>query len=229
MAIISGMFTIFCTLMLPICATVYLLSREKRILKPILLGAATFFVFQILIRIPLIQIVLPNIPWYLKLGSTQPFMYALFLGITAALVEELGRYIVMIVCLKKDICVLDGIGFGIGHGGIEAILLVGVNALITIILARQSIVPSLMFASGVERVATIAIHIAWSIMVIKCLCEKKIRWLFLALFTHAVIDSAVSYVAILGGAVWVIEGVILICAIFAVLFVMNERKRSKFK
>ena len=227
MEIISSIFVVFCALILPISATVYLSSRKKGLSIPILIGAITFFVFQILIRIPLLQIVLPNTSWYLVMRLAHPLLYTLFLGVTAALVEELGRYIMMRVFINKRQSSIDGIAFGVGHGGIEAILLVGINALMMLIFARQSITPELMFANGIERVATLALHISWSVMVMKSIREKKVCWLLLALLMHAVIDSAVAYAMIQGISVFIIEGILMICAMLSTLFVIKEYKRRR--
>ncbi|MCH3960738.1 MAG: YhfC family intramembrane metalloprotease [Solobacterium sp.] len=227
MTMASGIFTVLCTLVLPLGVSLYLCCCKKRLLKPVLLGAATFFVFQMLIRIPLIQLVLPNMQWYLKLEVSQPLFHALFLGVTAALAEELGRYFVMTMLLKKNRRIEDGIAFGVGHGGIEAILLVGINTLFTVILSPASIAPGLMFACGIERLAAMAIHVGWSVMVMKSIREKKIRWLFLALFTHTIIDCGVSYASNQGLSIWIIEGFVLLCAAIGILFVIKQNKTKE--
>lgn len=224
MKVISGLFTVFCALLLPLGAAVYLCSRKKGFWKPVLTGAITFFVFQILIRLPIIQLVLPHMPWYLKMSINQPLLYALFIGATAGLAEEFGRYITMRLFLKNNVRVADGIAFGVGHGGIEAILLVGINTLIVLLVASRSISPGLMFAGGIERIATLMLHICWSVMVMKSMWEKKSVWLFVAFFTHTIIDGGVVYASVFGLSVRVIETVVFLCALCALAFIIKEYK-----
>ena len=45
--------------------------------------------------------------------------YALFLGFTAGLFEEVGRYLAFTTILKKRLDWKNAVAFGIGHGGIE--------------------------------------------------------------------------------------------------------------
>jgi len=227
MGITSSLFAVFCTLILPICVAIYLCRLKKGLWIPTLVGATTFFVFQILIRLPIFQLVLPNIEWYLTMSSAQPLLYALFLGATAGLVEEFGRYITMKLMLKNNRQLIDGIAFGVGHGGIEAILLVGINALINLFLTSQSVVPNLMFASGVERIVTLILHICWSIMVMKSIRERKPTWLFIAFITHTFIDAGAAFASIKGVSIWFIEVPLILCALLALVFIINEYKTKE--
>ncbi len=222
MVIASGLFTVLCALVLPIGAAAFLIVRKRKLWKPILVGAVTFFVFQILFRLPIIQLVLPKMGWYLVMSTAQPLLYSLFLGATAGLVEEFGRYLTMKLLLKKSLQPLDGIGFGIGHGGIEAVLLAGVNALVTLIVSSQSIVPSLMFAGGVERLAAMTFHIGWSVMVMKSVREKKPVWLFVAFLTHTAMDAAVSVASLNGVSVWMIEAALILLTLPTLYYIIKQ-------
>ena len=229
MVIVSGLFAVFCTLVLPIGAAVFLMKYRKGLWKPILVGTATFLVFQILFRLPILQLVLPKMGWFLVMSSAQPILYSLFLGATAGLVEEFGRYITMRIFLKKSRQPLDGIGFGIGHGGIEAVLLVGINALATLIVSSQSIVPSLTFASGVERLAAMTFHIGWSVMVMKSVREKKPVWLFVAFLTHTAMDTGVSVASFYHASTWMIEVVLVLLALPTVCYIIKQYRKPAEK
>ena len=225
MYVFSCIFAIMCAVVLPIAATVVLCVRKKNLWLPILMGTLTFVVFQVLIRIPIIQALLPQTAWYIALTNTQPILYALFLGSTAALFEEGGRFLVMSLFLKKQNNTLDGIAFGVGHGGIEAILLAGINAVILLILPTEQTVPNLIFASGVERLSAMAFQIAFSVMVMKCVHEKKYVWLILAFAIHTLVD----FVAVLATSkigIWPLEIAILFVAALMVWFVVNEYKKD---
>ncbi len=228
MEVFSSIFTIICSVILPITLAVVFCVRRKGIWKPILFGTLTFVVFQVLTRIPLLQLVLPNQPWFITLANTQPILYGLFLGSTAALFEEGGRYVVMSLFLKKHKSPSDGIAFGVGHGGIEAILLVGISAIMVLFTNPFPTTPSLMFAGGIERLCTLVLHIGWSVMVIKSVREKNLWWLLIAFVTHMLIDfGAVVFVSSIG--VWALEAAILVVALMMAWFIVKEYKTYKDK
>lgn len=224
MYILSCIFTALCAVVLPFTVTVVFCVRHKKIWLPILMGTLTFVVFQVLIRIPIIQAVLPQTAWYITMQNTQPFLCALFLGGTAALVEEGGRFLVMSLCLKKQRSTFDGIAFGVGHGGIEAILLAGINAFVMILSPIELASSSLNFASGVERLSAMTMQIAFSVMVMKSVRERKYYWLLIAFILHTVIDM-VAVLAIDNLGIWPLEIVILLLATIMAWFVIKEYKK----
>lgn len=225
MYILSSVFTTLCAVVLPITVTVILCVKNKKIWLPILMGTLTFVVFQVLIRIPIIQALLPQTAWYIAMQNTQPIIYALFLGSTAALFEEGGRFLVMSLFLKKHRDTLDGIAFGVGHGGIEAILLAGINAIIMLLSPTELATSSLIFASGVERLSAMTMQIAFSVLVMKSVREKKWSYLLIAFLLHTLIDfGAVLAVSSLG--IWPLEIVMLFVAAIMAWFVVKEYKKK---
>ncbi|MFB0920719.1 MAG: YhfC family glutamic-type intramembrane protease [Oscillospiraceae bacterium] len=217
MEVFSCVFAIICSVILPITLTVIFCVRKKDSWKPILFGTLTFIFFQVLTRIPLLQLVLPYQAWYITFSNTQPILYGLFLGSTAALFEEGGRYIVMSLFLKKHRSTSDGIAFGVGHGGIEAIYIVGIGTIMALLTTPFPSTPSLMFASGIERVSTIVLHVGWSVMVMKSIREKNLWWLMLAFVMHTVIDfSAVTFLT--GMGTWTLEAAVFAVALLMVWF-----------
>lgn len=102
----------------------------------------------------------------------------------AGIFEETARYICFKFILKKERRIQDAISYGIGHGGIEAILLVGITYLINTIVSiminlgtpledglelasvqLSSVEPYMFAIAGVERLSTIIIQIGLSIIV----------------------------------------------------------------
>lgn len=227
MKLISTIFTVLTSVVLPVGAAIYMSTRKKGYLKPVLLGTLTFVVFQILTRLPLLQLVLPKMLWYTIFANTQPILYALFLGATAALFEEGGRFIVMTLFMKNRRRTSDGIAFGVGHGGIEAVLLVGINAIWLLILNDSSISPLNMFAGGFERFCTILIHIAFSVMVLKSVALKNPLWLLLAFVLHTVIDMAAVIMQQSGLSTIEIEAVIAVIALALLSYTLAESKKYK--
>ena len=226
MDIASNIFTVTAALLLPVGIGVWLSLKKKGYLKPLLLGVLTFVVFQVVTRIPLIQVVLPRMPWYTVMTMGYPLLSALFLGGTAALFEEGGRYLVMSLFLKDRQRVSDGIAFGIGHGGVEAVLLAGTNALI-VLLAGVGTDAGLMFAGGVERLFAMTLHVAWSVMVLKSVRERKIGYLILALVLHTVIDMAAVMAQYYGMSILEIEAIIGVSALVMLGYTIYEYKSKK--
>ena len=55
-----------------------------------------------------------------------PYVFAIYGGLTAGIFEELGRFVAFFFLLKKYLDYKDGFAYGIGHGGIESILVGGI-------------------------------------------------------------------------------------------------------
>ena len=84
-SVIMGLaFSVLSALVLPLGIFVYCNKKKKKILKPFIIGALVFFISQIVLRIPIISYILPNQIWYIKL-STNPYLYGIFLGLTAGI------------------------------------------------------------------------------------------------------------------------------------------------
>lgn len=207
MELISKLFTVFASVVVPIGAGIWLALRRKGYIKPVLLGAATFLVFQVLTRVPFLNYMNTR-AWYSVFSFSQPALNALFLGATAALFEEGGRWLVMTLFMKNRKRVSDGIAFGVGHGGIEAVVFVGIGITIALIGGTQT--PAFeTFLGGVERLLTMVLHVAWSVMVLRSVTEKKPAWLLIAFVLHTVVDMGAVMLAQSGVSPLWIEAALL--------------------
>ena len=88
-----------------------------------LLGAAGFFVTQILIRVPIVT-VLQTQDWFMDFAMKTPFLYVFSMAFTAGLFELAGRYGVGRI-LERKLDFSRSLAAGLGHGGIEAIVIAG--------------------------------------------------------------------------------------------------------
>ncbi len=151
----------------------------------------------------------------------------LFLAFTAGLFEEPARYLVLRFLGKETRGWNGAVMFGAGHGGIEAILIVGgsaianlflllnadallaqtraapaqVDALATQIQALQSVNIGLIGASLIERVFAIMLHIGLSVMVMRTVEGRGVRWLILAILIHGIANTVALVTQRLGGVV----------------------------
>lgn len=234
--------------LLPVALIIYFYKKHKINLIAVLLGAIVFFVSQIAIRIPLLSI-LGKQQWYIEM-STNIYLIALFLALTAGIFEEVGRYIVMKLFMKKGLNWKNGIAFGIGHGGIEAIIIVGLTLLNYVVISmminsglfdsaiaatlppaiaeqiRSTLVdtPAINFlGGGFERTMTMIIQIAFSVMVLYAVKFKKPIYLLYAILLHAAVDAPTVILVNMGLNIWLTELYIAACAAVGLIYIMKAK------
>lgn len=223
--------------LMPIILAIYFYKREKISLKVVLIGIIVFVVFQLLTRVPLLSYIGTQ-EWY-KSFTANVYVLALFLGLTAGLFEEVGRYIAMKYFMKNNLRWKDGLAFGIGHGGIESILLVGLGLINYIVLSFminaglfESMVGSKLpleavgqikdmlvntpaignLAGGYERILAMIIQIAFSMIVLCSVKAKKPIYVLYAILLHGIVDSPLVVLASMKVNVWNME---LLLTVFA--------------
>ena len=125
MTIIACVITLTVTLVLPVAVLIVFAGKNKKqgIVSAWLLGAAGFFVTQILIRVPVLT-ALQGQNWFTGFSQNHLFLYAFALAFTAGLFELAGRFGAA-KCLAKKLTWKRALAAGLGHGGIEAMLLIG--------------------------------------------------------------------------------------------------------
>lgn len=143
--------TLIITLVGPILAAIMYSAKHKGagVWKAWLLGAAGFFVLQMIIRVPVLS-VLGMFPWFQAFAENHYLVYCLILALTAALFEVVARFVVAKLLEKKMNC-QQGVAAGLGHGGIEAILLIGmtyVNNLLYAIMINSGAFDVLVAQTG---------------------------------------------------------------------------------
>lgn len=126
-AFIGIVLTLIVTLLGPIVAMIVygVKNKGKGVWKAWLLGAAGFFVLQVLIRVPILN-VLGTFSWFQQFAEKQYLVYCLILAATAALFEVMARFAVAKL-LQKNMNYQQGVAAGLGHGGIEAMILIGMT------------------------------------------------------------------------------------------------------
>ena len=241
---------------LPLFLGIKFVRKSKTNIRPILAGLASFFVLQVVIRIPILQFVMPNIPFYKELGAIG---LSIFLGLTAGLFETIGRYLSIKFLVKENRSYETGIAHGVGHGGIEAVMLLGLtylNYLIYVfminagtfmstlapagtdpaIIEQLQLVKDLLvdteswmfLLSGYERIAVLFIHIGLSLLIMEGFMKNKIlKYSLIALLIHSLLDGLVVYMGTQEVNVFIIEGFVTLVSIGLITYIVKSRKRLK--
>ena len=128
--------TVVLTVAMPALLALYLKKKYDCNLKALLVGALTFMVFARIVEATVHQVVLKT-----SLGDAingNMLFYGLYGGIMAAIFEEVGRLLVMKTALKD--CYdndKNSLMFGVGHGGMECILILGLPMISCIVYSKQ--------------------------------------------------------------------------------------------
>ena len=182
------LFFVTVTLILPIGFLVYALYRRS--FGPFVLGVLAFVISQMVIRIPVLNYVASNSSTYQLWSATKPIVVITLLALSAGVAEELARWIFMRWLLKRKTYV-NGLIFGFGHGGIEALLLVG----IPVVMQINMVGTSQLFLSGVERLCAMAIHVCLSLIVLTGIRKRAFRYVYYAIMIHTIINFTGGYLA----------------------------------
>jgi uncharacterized membrane protein YhfC len=188
----------------PIALAFYIKGRLNTDWRIYFIGCAMFLAS--LIRIPLNSYATAAILGA-GLGQATMMLLTAFPSLTAGVFEEGARYIAYRLLVKEH-TLENGVMYGVGHGGIESIFLVGISVLSTgvIILTNPSMFPDwqiqalaatplyLPFVGFYERFMTIIIQIGLSLMVLESFRKKDLRYLATAVLLHFFIDFSVLLV-----------------------------------
>jgi len=203
---------------IPVTAALLIYKRGKSGFRPIWIGAAVFILSQVG-HIPFNQfLMLPGLKALgvdvAAQGGISLWVLGAAAGLSAGVFEEVARFLALKFWLRKDVHTLLPLKYGIGHGGVEA-LLVGGLALTALVqvsvlggegavdllppeqveLARAQLaaywaVPwyhSLLGAA--ERISAMAFHIGASILVYKSVRTKNYLYLIIAVIGHTVLNA----------------------------------------
>ncbi|MDP4086786.1 MAG: YhfC family intramembrane metalloprotease [Bacillota bacterium] len=116
-----AIFGVWC-LGIPIVSFIVLKRTGKFPIKSILIGAITFIVFSQVLE-KLLNVYIYQINPTTKEWMKNAWLFATFGALMAGLFEEVGRYFSLKVLLRNYHERKDGLAYGLGHGGIESIVI----------------------------------------------------------------------------------------------------------
>lgn len=196
-------------ILLPVALAIFWRRRSGAPWRALWTGALVFFVSQVVLRVPW------QAPLAVYLSKKTGGSGALWTGflllscLTAGLFEETGRFVAYRTLLKNERNPRAAVFYGIGHGGIESVLFVGLSLAGLLIAAHLAaagaipagpgldavrkqvadLTPAAGLAAGFERVSAIGLHIALSLVVLQVFTRGALRWLWTAIALHAATNA----------------------------------------
>lgn len=231
---------------IPVALLLYFRIRKHADILPFFIGCAVMLLFALILESIIHNIVLNSASGRKIRDSI--WLYALYGGMMAGLFEETGRFIAFKTVLRKtngnD---ANALMYGAGHGGFEAIVLLGFAMLSNIVMAVMinsgrlseltgvlpedalaqlqpvtdqlvSSSPFLFITGLIERIFAITLQIALSVLVWFAAKNREKLWLWpAAILIHAAVDGIMVIVLQYSSSIAVTEASIGIMTIPAVL------------
>ena len=230
-SIIGMVFSLIASIGLPVVFGIIVYKKTHAKVSSCFIGAGIFVVSALILEQILHVIVLTITGGALQ---NHVLLYGLYGGLAAALFEETGRLVAMKFFMKNSIDKGNTLMYGVGHGGVEAILLVGlvyVNNIATSVmintggiqLTMEQLDPALQeaayqqlqplwqspaymfYVAGVERMAAIVLQICLSVLIYKCVKTGQKKFYAGAFLLHFIVDFVTVVTAGFGVPSWVVE------------------------
>ncbi len=181
---------LLCIIIPAAAVVIFKLKNREVSLLSALWGAVGFIVFALILEQLLHMVMLPVV-------QNNIWTYGLYGAFAAGIFEETARFLVFKTVMKKKTAPKDGVMYGIGHGGIESALIVGIgliNLAAIGILVNTVGVDEALKMSGATDEAIIAAADAQ----IEALTQQSVGMCFVSVFER--ILTMVLHVAL---SVWV--------------------------
>lgn len=210
------------------------------------LGALGFVLSQV-VHIPLI--LLAKHFW---LGGRVTAL-VVFASVTAGLCEETARWVILRRWVERSF--RGGFGYGVGHGGVEAVLIAGLGGLLALVqtVALAKLDPSTLplspdkleavrqaqaqiaqmvqlgwaapLASVWERLWAVALQLGLSLCVLRAVVRRNPGYWLLAVVVHAAVDVTAVLLMKRFGVLGA-EAAVTLFGLLALAFVVYEGRRS---
>jgi len=252
-SLIGMVLSLILSIGLPIVLLILVKIKLKAKLTSFVIGCATFIVFALMLEPILHSVVLTATGTLL---TDNIILYGLYGGLAAALFEETGRLIAMKFFMKDSLNKPNALMYGIGHGGIEAILLVGmtyVSNLMTALMINSGALKASMelvdaelqqttfeqikvlwelpswqfYMAGVERLAALVLQMSLSVLGYKAVSAKSRTYWFIAFGIHFAVDFLTVVITGLGAPVWIVEAVLLVAVAFVAYYAYQLCKKEE--
>ncbi len=245
----------FAGVAIPVLLFLYFRKKYKADALPFFIGCAVFLVFVIILETLAHNLILTS-PAGVKIQANAWFFGAYGGLMAGLFEETGRLVAFMTALRKKRGRDINALMYGAGHGGFEAFYLLGVSMVSNLAIAMAlnfgasgsltagvmdpvalaqleatfaalAATPSAMFLAGiVERIAAVAMHLSFSVLVWFAVKQKCKMYLFpLAILLHALVDMVVVVLSRSVSNVWLIEGAVYVMAAACVLVALRVWKK----
>jgi uncharacterized membrane protein YhfC len=252
-AIAGILFSLIVSVGVPIALVTVLKVRKKESVLTALAGAAVFILFVMVVESFVNQMMFRTV----ALLSTNKAAFVIYTCLAAGLFEETGRMCLFFLMKNKIHSPAGAMMYGAGHGGAEAILLVGITCVNNLILvwmlntqgvegltaglngaqlvsmqnaiATYTQSPEIFCLAGIERLITIPLHIALSVLVWMAVNKKVPFWFyFIAILLHAVcnLPAALYQTGVLNNII-LVEGITALLVLGVMLLAFYQYRTSR--
>lgn len=224
--------TILFSVGFPVGLMIWWKKRTGEKILSFAVGALGFFVFAMVLENILHQFCLVSDNALSRAILASPVLYTLYAAFAAGIFEETARLFCFKVLLKKHNKSDCAVAYGIGHGGIEVVIIVGMSYFVLLLAVlgvdfgseatnAQMIATAgsiTLPAAGIamfERLSAMMIQVGLSMLVFASAREKKYFYLYpLAILIHAMIDApAAMYQYQVLHSLVVVEGIAFLMGI----------------
>lgn len=236
-------------LLITLAAFFYLRKKEQIPLVPLGVGALIFIVFS-----QVLEKLLHHYVFFMNPAAAEalkaPLTYALYGALAAGVFEEAGRYAAFRFLLRRRRERRDGLAYGLGHGGVEALLIGTVAAVQMLTMALmikngqfdaiasgmpagmgeairqqlQHVTPGMSLLSAGERLMALIFQLALSLLVLYAVRSGKLRFLALAVAWHALPDFFAALFQKQAFPFWGAELVLIAVTLLSLLFLRRSRR-----
>ena len=236
-SILAILFTLVFSIVFPIGLMLYFRKIGGK-WRTFLIGAVTFILFAMILESILHNLLFLTPLWAILQGNI--WLYGLYGGLAAGIFEETGRLLAFKRFLKNEREPITALSYGIGHGGVEAILTVGLTMVNNLVLAAMvsagsatdpavlelaeqlTATPAGMFLwSAFERFGAIILHLSLSVLVFAAVRVPGKKRLFpAAILTHAALD----FIVVVSNTYLPVAATEIIVLAFAVIVALFARR-----
>ena len=112
---------------IPLVIAIVWCRKKHEPFTTVLIGAATFMLFAIVIEKPLQALVISLDSPVSRFVNATPVLWGFIVGLFPGVFEETGRFVAFKTVLRKRKQNETGLSHGIGHGGFEAMFILGIT------------------------------------------------------------------------------------------------------
>jgi uncharacterized membrane protein YhfC len=246
------------SVLVPIGLIIFMGVKKRMNWKAMLSGAVLFIIFVMILERIMHWFVLGADPTKAAIYRS-PLLYSLYGAFAAGIFEETARLLGFKFFIRagenesRD----TGISYGLGHGGIEALLIGGLSAIGSIVVAVMlntgalngytaamnsqqlgsfnatiatltQTQPYIFLLSGIERVVALVLQISLSLFVLKAVTERKWLYYLLAILLHAGVDFvAVMFQRGYIQSMLLLEGIVLVMTVIIAVAAFKIYKKPE--